>query len=135
MHHLQAVAKKRTVNPDRVLQAFSGSAQRAETSFVSSFPRHAERTSNRCNCQPSWSETTIKGQTVGSGGGCSDDIPADDTPGWCYVIPETCTSPPQRRHGIPWDVCISAFSHSTVLLVPCTPMTHGSLNPDLRNGP
>ncbi len=77
------------------------------TTYTCAFLR-AERTSNRCNCQPSWSETTKEGMTIGSGGGCADDIPLDDTPGWCYVIPETCKSPPQRRHGIPWDVCVGA---------------------------
>ena len=70
----------------------------------------AEKTANHCACQPSWSETTSAGITVGSGGGCADDEPRDSTPGWCYVIPETCSSPPQRRHGQPWDVCVGACS-------------------------
>lgn len=70
----------------------------------------AEKTGNRCSCQPSWSETTKSGVTVGAGGGCADDEPHDEIPGWCHVIPETCASPPQQRQGQAWDVCIGALA-------------------------
>ena len=82
-------------------------------------------------------ETTKEGATVGSGGGCADDIPADDTPGWCYVIPETCTSPPQRRHGIPWDICVGVFPHTRQSLSRPVPRDarRAARDPDPSRGP
>ncbi len=68
----------------------------------------AEKTANMCACQPSWSEITKGSHVQASGGGCADLNSTDNSVPWCYVIPETCTSPPQRRLGKAWDVCQGA---------------------------
>ncbi len=65
----------------------------------------AEKTASMCSCQPSWSEISVKSHVQGSGGGCADLDSTDNEAPWCYVIPETCSSPPQRRRGKAWDVC------------------------------
>ena len=108
----------------RLLEQLAGCLRRIMTGvpdLKACAPAPAEKTTNHCACQPSWSETTSAGVTVGSGGGCADDEPRDSTPGWCYVIPETCSSPPQRRHGQPWDVCVGVCSP---MHAPQAPLLH-----------
>lgn len=65
----------------------------------------AEKTANMCSCQPSWSDLSAANHLNALGGGCADDNITDNIPPWCYVIPETCGAPPQRRRGRAWDVC------------------------------
>ena len=78
----------------------------------------ADKTVGQCSCKPSWSEMGHNETTSASAGACVERYGDARVRGYCSVIPETCTSPPQRRRGDSWDFCLGPRAQTLSLNPP-----------------